>query len=329
MRRREFIGLAGAAAWPLAARAQQAGRIRRITLLMPLAEADPEAQARIAAIREGLNELGWSEGRNVELHFRWATNNPERLQAHAAELISLMPDVFVTLSTAATAAVQRATSTIPIVFLTVIDPVGSGFVASLARPGATITGVATFEPSIGSKWLGLLAEIAPGTKRVALLASNTSPTTANLLSHMIEAAASAFPALKLIRIQVRDLAEMESAVAAHGRTPDAGLIVLPEPFTSIHYKLIAALAAEHRLPAVYPYRFFAVDGGLLSYGVESVNQFRQAASYVDRILKGAKPADLPVQLPTKFELVINLKTAKALGILISPTLIARADEVIE
>jgi putative ABC transport system substrate-binding protein len=333
MNRREFITLLGAAgatgaAWPVGAWAQ-ADRVRRIALLMPLAEGDPEARARIAAIREGLIHLGWSEGRNIELHLRWATNNPEQLRAHAGELIGLLPDVIVTLSTPATAAVQRATSTIPIVFVTVIDPVASGFVASLARPGGNITGFATFEPSIGSKWLGLLAEIAPETKRVVLLASNTSPTTAGLLSHLIETAASAFPALTLIRVQVQDIAEMESAVAAHGRTPDTGLIVLPEPFTTIHYKAIAALAVQHRLPAVYPYRFFAVEGGLLSYGVESVIQFRQAAAYIDRILKREKPADLPVQLPTKFELVINLKTARALRLSVPPTLLARADEVIE
>jgi putative ABC transport system substrate-binding protein len=296
---------------------------------MPLAEADPEARARVAAIREGLSHLGWSEGTNLELHFRWATNNPEQLRANAAELIGLSPHVIVTLSTPATAVMQRATSTIPIVFVTVIDPVASGFVASLARPGANITGFATFEPSIGSKWLGLLAEIAPKTKQVVLLASNTSPITAGLLSRMIETAALAFPALKLIRVEVNDIGEMERAVAVHGGTSDTGLIVLPEPFTTIHYKSIAALAVQHRLPAVYPYRFFAVDGGLLSYGVESVIQFRQTAAYVDRILKGARAADLPVQLPTKFQLVINLKTATALGLTIPPTLLARADEVIE
>ena len=228
--------------------------------------------------------------------------------------IALRPDVLVTPSTPATADVQQATSTIPIVFVNVLDPVGSGFVASLARPGGNITGFATFEPLIGSKWLELLNEIAPGVKRVALLASNTSPTTAGLLSHMIEVAGSAFPAIKLIRVPVSGTDDMASVVAVHGHTPDTGLIVLPEPFTTIHHKLIAALAAKHRLPAVYPYRFFAVEGGLISYGVESVSQYRQAAAYIDRILKGEWPSDLPVQLPTKFELVINMKTARALGL---------------
>jgi putative ABC transport system substrate-binding protein len=330
IRRREFITLLGSAAtWPAVARAQQAGRPRRVALLIPYAEVDPGAQARVAAIQEGLNELGWSEGRNLELHFRWTTNSPERLRADAAELAGLGPDVIVAPSTIATAEARRATSTIPIVFVNVLDPIGSGFVASLARPGGNITGFATFEPSIGGKWLELLTELAPGIKRVALLATSTSMATAGLLSHTIEATASAFPALKLIRAPVQDIAEMESVIAAHGRTPDTGLIVLPEPFTTIHYKAIAALAAQHRLPAVYPYRFFAVGGGMLSYGVDLVSQYRQAAAYIDRILKGAKPADLPVQLPTKFELVVNLKAAAALGLVISPTLLARADEVIE
>ncbi len=318
-------------AWPLAAQAQRSERVRRIGMLMPYEEADPEHQARVAAIRAVLKELGWSEGRNVEYHIRWAANDAERLRASAAELVGLGPDVILAPSTIATVALRQATSTVPIVFVNVLDPIGSGFVASLARPGGNITGFATVEPSIGGKWLELLTAIAPGTKRVAVLfsAKSSSMAPAGPLSHTFDAAASVFPALTLIRAPVQDIAEMETVIAAHGRRPDAGLIVSPEPFTSIHYQAITALAARHRLPAVYPYRFFAASGGLLSYGIDLVSQYRQAGAYADRILKGAKPADLPVQLPTKFELVINLKTAKALGIEVPPGLSARADEVIE
>jgi putative tryptophan/tyrosine transport system substrate-binding protein len=333
MRRREFLTLLGgaAAAWPRAARAQQAERVRRVGVLMPYEAADPEAQARNAAIQGVLRELGWSEGRNVEYHFRWAGNDIARLRASAVELVGLRPDVILAPSTIATEALRQATSAIPIVFVNVLDPVGSGFVASLARPGGNTTGFATVEPSIGGKWLELLIAIAPATKQVAILFSAKSFTMAPAgpLTQTFDATASVFPALKLIRAPVQDSAELDSVIATHGRMPASGLIVAPEPFTSIHYQAITALAAQHHIPAVYPYRFFAASGGLLSYGIDLVTQYRQAGNYVDRILRGARPGDLPVQLPTKFELVINLKTAKALGLEVPPTLLARADEVIE
>ena len=333
MRRREFITLLGgtAAAWPLAARAQQPERMRRVGMLMPYEQADPEAQVRNAAIRDVLKELGWSEGRNVEYHFRWAGNDVARLRTSAAELVGLRPDVILAPSTIATEALQQATSAIPIVFVNVLDPVRSGFVASLARPGGNATGFATVEPSIGGKWLELLITIAPSTKQVALLFSARSFSMApgGPLTQTFDAAASVYPALKLIRAPVHDIAELDSVIAGQAQVPGHGLIVLPEPFTSIHYQAITALAARHHVAAVYPYRFFAASGGLLSYGIDLVTQYRQAGAYVDRILKGAKPADLPVQLPTKFELVINLKTAKTLGLEVPSTLLARADEVIE
>ena len=337
MRRRELIRLAGGAmvasavCRPLAAQAQRSERGRRIGMLMPYEEADPEARARVAAIRDVLKELGWSEGRNVEYHFRWAANDPGRLRASAAELVGLAPDVILSPSTIATVELRQATSTIPIVFVNVLDPVGSGFVASLARPGGNITGFATVEPSIGGKWLELLTAIAPAIKRVAILfsAKSFSMALGGPLAQTFDAASPVFPALELTRVPVQDVAEMDGAIAAQGRTPATGLIVLPEPFTSIHYQAITALAARHHLPAVYPYRFFATSGGLLSYGIDLASQYRQAGAYADRILRGAKPAELPVQLPTKFELVINLKTAKALGIDVPATLLARADETIE
>src|SRR5258708_7567151 len=327
--RRDFLlALAGgAAAWPLAAMAQQGERMRRVGMLMPYEQADPEAQARNAAIREVLKELGWSEGRNVEYHFRWAGNDAARLRTSAADLVGLRPDVILAPSTIATEALRQATSAIPIVFVNVLDPVASGFVASLARPGGNVTGFATVEPSIGGKWLELLIAIAPATKQVAILFSARSFSMAPVgpLAQTFDTAAPVFPALKLIRAPVQDIAELDSVIAAHGGMLGNGLIVAPEPFTSNHYEAITALAARYRLPAVYPYRFFAASGGLLSYGIDLVTQYRQAGTYVDRILKGAKPGDLPVQLPTKFELVINLKTAKAPGIEVPPPLLPRPD----
>jgi ABC-type uncharacterized transport system substrate-binding protein len=333
MNRRGFMSLIGAAAvgWPLAARAQQDSRVRRVGMLMPYEETDPEAQARNAAIRAFLKELGWSEGRNVEYHFRWAGNDLARLRLSAAELVALRPDVILAPSTIATEALRQATNTIPIVFVNVLDPVGSGFAASLARPGGNSTGFATVEPSIGGKWLELLVAIAPATKRVAILFSTNSVSMLpdGPLTQTFDAASPRFPALELIRAPVRDIAELDSVIAAHSREPGHGLIVAPEPFTSIHYQAITLAAARHRLPAVYPYRFFTASGGLLSYGIDLITQYRQAGAYVDRILRGAKPGDLPVQLPTKFELVINFKTAKALGLDVPAIVLARADEVIE
>jgi len=333
MRRRAFIALLGgaAASCPLMARAQRGERTRRVGMLMPFEQGDPEAQARNAAIQAVLRELGWSEGRNVDYSFRWAGNDAARLQASAAELVGLRPDVILAPSTIATEALRRATSTIPIVFVNVLDPVGSGFVASLARPGGNTTGFATVEPSIGGKWLELLIAIAPATKQVAIVfsAKSFSMAPAGPLTQTFNAAASRFPALKLLRAPVQDAAELDRVFAAQERVPGNGLIVAPEPFTSIHYQAITTLAARHQLPAVYPYRFFAASGGLLSYGIDLVTQYRQAGRYVDRILRGTRPGDLPVQLPTKFELVINLRTAKALGLEVPPTVLARADEVIE
>jgi putative ABC transport system substrate-binding protein len=302
--------------------------MRRVGMLMPYEQDDPEARARSAAIQGVLKELGWSEGRNIDYHFRWAGDDPARLRASAAELVGLRPDVILAPSTIATEALAQATSTIPIVFVNILDPVGSGFAASLPRPGGNITGFATVEPSIGGKWLELLIAIAPATKQVAILFSARSFSMApgGPLTQTFDAAASVFPALKLARAPVQDIAELDNVVAAYGQAPDNGVIVLPEPFTSIHHQAITAAVARHRLPAVYPYRFFAASGGLLSYGIDLVTQYRQAAGYVDRIVRGAKPGDLPVQLPTKFELVINLKTAKALGLDVPPTLDARRRE---
>ena len=334
VKRRELIVLLGgaAAAWPLAARAQQGDRVRRIGVLMPYAENDPISKGRMEAVRAGLKDLGWIEGRNIRIDFRWAADDAEQLRAYAAELAGLLPDVVLAPSTVAVTAMRQVTSSVPIVFVNVLDPIASGFVPSLARPGGNVTGFTTFEPSIGGKWLELLRAFTPGVQRVALLFSattNVSMVAGGAFSQTFEAAASSFANLEMIRTPVRDIAEVDGVIAAHGRVPNSGLIVLPEPFTTNHYEPIVAAAARHRLPAVYPYRFFATSGGLISYGTDLLSQHRQAASYVDRILKGEKAGDLPVQLPTKFELVINLKTAKALGIEVPPELSARADEVIE
>ena len=336
MNRRALMGLIGGAAassvsWPLPTRAQQGERLRRVGLLLPYERDNPEAERRNAAIQEALKELGWSEARNIEYHLRWAGSDPVRLRTSAAELVGLRPDLILAPSTIATEALRQATSAIPIVFVNILDPVGSGFVASLARPGGNLTGFATVEPSIGGKWLELLVAIAPATKRVAIMSSARSISMApgGPLKQTFDAAAAAFPALELVRAPVQDAAELDGVIAAQARMPASGLIVAPEPFSSIHMHAITALAARHRLPAVYPYRFFAAAGGLLAYGIDLIAQYRQAATYVDRILRGARPGDLPVQLPTKFELVINLKTARELGLDVPPTLLARADEVIE
>jgi putative tryptophan/tyrosine transport system substrate-binding protein len=331
MKRREFIGLIGGAmASPFAARAQT-GTVRKVALLLPYAEGDPQAQARVAAIKKALGDAGWTEGRNVAFHFRWATNDPERLRAHANELVKLSPDVILTPSSAATAEVQKLTGVVPVVFVNVLDPVSSGFVKSIARPGGNITGFTTVEPSIGGKWLELLTAVSPGVKRAALLFSETGVLMApgTPLAQAFEIAAPAFPALEVVRTPFHNLADLQGTIETAARIPNTGLIVCPEPFTSINYERITALAGRNRLPAVYPYRFFATSGGFISYGIDLVGQYRQAGGYVDRILKGAAPADLPVQLPTTFELVVNRKAATALGLTLSPALLARADEVIE
>jgi putative ABC transport system substrate-binding protein len=328
MKRREFITLLGgaAAAWPLAASAQQLERMRRIGVLMGTAENDPEAPQRVAAFRDALAKLGWSEGRNVAIDFRWAAGDPVRMRALAKELIGATPDIVVAESTPATAALRQESSTTPIVFFAVANPVGSGFVASLPRPGRNITGFTNFEPAMGGKWLELLKEIAPRVLRVAAIFNPR--THSGQYWQSMESAAPTF-AVELAKSPVHEAGEIERAVKALADQPYGSLIVMPDAFTLAHRDLIVALSARHRLPSIYPFRVFPRTGGLISYGNDLVEGYRNAASYVDRILKGEKPADLPVQAPTKYELVINLKTAKALGLDVPPTLLARADEVIE
>jgi putative tryptophan/tyrosine transport system substrate-binding protein len=331
MKRREFITLlGGAAAWPLAARAQQPGeRMRRIGVLMGYAESDSEAQANLAAFREGLQKLGWTEGRDIRIDTRWATPaDAESVQRFAKELVALQPDLILSHITPTTAALLQQTRTIPIIFANVSDPVGSGFVASLPRPGGNVTGFATIEGSLGGKWLELLNEIAPRVNRVAFLFNPATATYAEYYLNPFKAAAASF-AVEAIAAPVHDTSELESVVAAQAREPNGGLIVMPDAFLIDHRAEITSLAARYRLPAVYPFHFFGELGGLLSYGVDLNDNFRRAAIYADRILKGAKPSELPVQAPVKFELVINLKTAKALGLNVAPHLQQLADEVIE
>jgi putative ABC transport system substrate-binding protein len=334
LRRREFITLLGGAAtigstaFPLAARAQQPDRVRRIAVLMSIAENDPESHARVAAFRQGLQQLGWTEGRNVGIEFRWAGADSNLLAADAAELIGLTPDVIVVLAPQGLAAMQRGTRSVPIVFVQVADPVGGGFVASLAQPGGNTTGLTSFEDTISAKWLELLKEVAPRITRAAIIRNPARPSASEFLMGAIEAAAPSL-GIQLATVGVRDLAEIDRAFDALARESIGGLIVMPDPVTVVHRERIVALAAEHRLPAVYPYRYFATAGGLISYGPNSIDMWRRAAFYVDRILKGAKPADLPVQNPTKFELVINLKAAKTLGLEVPLSLLMRIDEVIE
>jgi putative tryptophan/tyrosine transport system substrate-binding protein len=328
MRRREFISLlGGATAWPLAARAQQDGRMRRVGVLMHLAADDPEGQARIAAFTQGLQELRWTIGRNVRIDYRWAAGDAERGRKYAAELVALAPDVILAAGGAVVAPLLQATRTVPIVFAQTPDPVGAGFVASLARPGGNATGFTIFEFGMGGKWLELLKEIAPRVTRAAVLRDAALAAGTGQLG-AIQSVAPSF-GVELSPIDVRDAGEIERAVTAFARSPNDGLLVTGSALATVHRDLIVALAARHRLPAVYPARYFVTDGGLFSYGPDSMDPYRQVAGYVDRILKGEKPADLPVQTPTKYELVINLKTAKALGLTVPPTLLARADEVIE
>ena len=330
MRRREFLASLGgaAAAWPLAARAKQGERVRRIGVLVASPADDAEFQARMAAFNEGLTQLGWVDGRNVHIDTRWATDNPDELRAQAAELVALAPDVIVAATgTATTAPLLHRTRTIPIVFVIVIDPVGAGFVASLARPGGNATGFLMFEYGLSGKWLELLKQIAPGVTRATVL---RDPTIASGIGQFgaLQAVAPSL-GVELSPVDVRDAPEIERAVAAFARPSNSGLIVTPSAAASHHRDLIARLAIRHRLPAVCGARHFVDAGGLISYAPDLIDQYRRAAGYVDRVLKGEKPADLPVQAPTKYELVINLKTAKALGLTVSPLLLARADEVIE
>jgi putative ABC transport system substrate-binding protein len=322
LRRREFIArLGGAAAWPLSARAQQGNRVRRIGVLMPLDENDPEAKTYVSAFAQALAGLGWPDGRNVRMDLRWGGNDTSRIQALAQELVSLQPDIILT-STA------RETRTIPIVFASLIDPPSPAALSrgSTARVG-NVTGFANLEATLGGKWLELLSEIAPGLKRVVIM-FNADVAPVSVYMPPLEGAARTLK-VEPITAPVDSDAEIETAVIALGREPGGGLVVIPDVFTFVHRAPIILASARHNVPAVYPVSFFTRDGGLLSYGVDSVDIFRRAATYVDRILRGAKPGDLPVQFPTKFEMVVNRKTAKALGLVVPPSILLRADEVIE
>jgi len=328
LKRRDFITLlGGAAAWPLAARAQQPERVRRIGWLVGLAEQDPEVQRRNAVVVAALRDLGWIIGRNLSIDYRYIVGGSQRFDEQAAELIALAPDVLLANNTPATRALQQATSRIPIVFALVLDPVASGVVTSLARPGGNATGFTNFEASMGGKWLGLLKELAPRTSKVALIFNpRTAPYVGMLRS--IEAAAPSY-AVDVGTRGVADATELERTVAAAGREPGSALVVFPDVFTTNNLERIVALAAQHALPAIYPYRYFTSVGGLLSYGIDTSDVFRRTGGYLDRLLKGESPGNLPVQAPNKFELTINLKTAKTLGLTVPLTLQATADEVIE
>jgi len=328
MKRREFITLLGgaAAAWPLAARAQ-AERVRRVGLLMGYPEGDVEGQASAAAFQRRLEELGWTEGRNVHIDTRWAGADPNKARTFAKDLVAIAPDVIVPSTNLVTAILQQETLTIPIVFVLVGDPVGSGFVATMARPGGNLTGFSVFEPAIGGKWLEIFKEIAPNISRVGFILHPETPVNIGFL----RAAEAAAPSLgvKIIALGVHNAAEIERAVTEFAADSNGGLIVAPHAVTVGNRDVIIRLAARYRLPAIYGPRHYATSGGLISYGPNPIDPFSQGASYVDRILKGAKPGDLPAQFPTKHELVVNLRTAKALALDVPPTLIARADEVIE
>jgi putative tryptophan/tyrosine transport system substrate-binding protein len=327
IRRREFVAaLGGAASWPLVARAQQGERTRHIGVLMTGAAGDAEGQARLTGFLQGLQALGWTAGRNARIDYRWAEDDASR-RKYAAELVALTPDVILASTSPSVAVLQQASRTVPIVFAAVTDPVGQGFVGSLARPGGNTTGFALYEYGISTKWLELLKEIAPGTMRVAVVRDPSLPFTSGELGAIQGAAPS-------LRVEVsplgaRDAGEIERNITEFARGLNGGLIVLGSPLTLAHHDLIITLADRHRLPSIYTTRYFVADGGLMSYGPDRVDLYHRAAGYVDRILKGEKPADLPVQAPTKYELVINMKTAKALGLEVPPTLLARADEVIE
>jgi putative ABC transport system substrate-binding protein len=328
MKRRKFIALLGCAvtSWPLAAQAQPAGRVRRVGMLLSGSADDREMQARVAAVRQGLQALGWIEGQNLHLDIRWA-GSTERMTSFAVELAGLNPEVMIAAATTALSALQRATRTIPIVFVQVSDPVAAGFVASLARPGGNITGFTQHEFSIGVKWLELLKQIAPRVARVMVLYDPVNPATAGYLK-LIETGASSF-GVQAAPAAVRDGTEIERAVDSFAAEPNGGLILLPGPVGANNRDRIIALAARHRLPAVYPFRYHVISGGLVSYGIDNVDLYSRSAAYVDRILRGEKPAELPVQHATKFLLVLNLKTAKALGLDPPISLLARTDEVIE
>jgi putative tryptophan/tyrosine transport system substrate-binding protein len=335
IRRRELIALLGSAAigsslsWPLAAHAQQPKRTRRIGVLMGISESDPERQSLMSAFTRTLADLGWRDGSNIRIDYRWGAGDSDRIRSLARELVELQPDLIVGHTTPAVAALRQQTRTIPIVFIQVSDPVGSGFVAGFAEPGGNITGFTNLESSMSSKLVELLKEVAPGVTRIALMFNpDTAPAGGSYFLRPVEAAASALR-VKIIPASVHNAADIDTAIAALARDPGAGLIVMPDVFVLAHREQILALAERHRVPAAYAYRLFATSGGLMSYGTDLVDLFRRAPPYIDRILKGAKPGELPVQQPIKFELVVNLKTANALGLAIPDKLIALADEVIE
>jgi putative tryptophan/tyrosine transport system substrate-binding protein len=329
MRRREFIAILGGAAacWPLGARAQQSNRPRLVGVLFAMAPGDPEAEMRVKAFETGLRELGWVEGRNMRLEYRWAPRDSSLLLSQATELVSLGPDVILATGTPVVAALRQGNPP-PVVFVQVTDPIGNGFVPNLARPGGYLTGFTSFEFTVGSKWLEALKHVAPAVQRVALIFNPDTAPFAHLFWQPVVEAAPAFD-VEPIQTPVRDAGEIKHAIETFAREVNGGLMVLPDVSTTNYRDLIIALAARHRLPAVYPFRYFAASGGLMSYGIDLADVYRRAASYVDRILKGAAPGELPVQAPSKFELVINLKTANALGLTVPPLWLGRADEVIE
>jgi putative tryptophan/tyrosine transport system substrate-binding protein len=328
MRRREFITLlGGATAWPLAARAQQAERMRRIGVLMAQTANDPEGQARIAAFVQGLQQLAWIEGRNVRIEYRWSAGNDADTRKYAAELVALTPDVILASGTSTVRPLLQATDTVPIVFVVVADPVGASFVDSLARPGGNATGFTSAEYGMSAKWLELLKQIAPGVTRTAVIRDRAS--TAGIGQFAVIQSVAPSVGVEVIPMNLHDAGEIEPALATFARSGNGGLVVLTSALAATHRGLIISLSAGHKLPAVYFARFFVTAGGLMSYGPNYPDQYRRAAGYVHRILKGEKPADLPVEAPTKYELVINLKTAKGLGLTVPPSLLARADEVIE
>ncbi len=330
MKRREFITLLGgaAAAWPLAVRAQEPERIRRVGVLMAYAEDNPEGKPRIAAFAQALQDLGWTDGRNIRIEYRWSAGDPERTRRYAAELVELAPDVILAGNTSTVGPLQQATRTVPIVFAGVVDPVGAGFVDSLSQPGGNTTGFTQFEYSMSGKWLELLKEIAPSVTRAAVLRVREVSVSETGEFAAIQAVAPS-RGVEISPLGLGDATEIERSIAAFARFPNGGLIVSTGALAVRHRQLITTLAIRHRLPAVYPYSFFVTIGGLISYGPNRVDPFRRAAAYVSRILKGEKPGDLPVQAPTKYELAVNLKTAKALGLTVPPSVLARADEVIE
>jgi len=329
MRRREFMAaLGGAAAWPIAARAQQPAQMRRIGLLMLITESDPQARADRDALELGLHALGWMVEQNIHLEYRWTGGDQNLLRKYAVELVGMSPDVLMTEGTPPLAAALKATKSVPIIFVNASDPVGQGFVASLARPGGNTTGFTLFEFSMGTKWVEILRELAPAVKHIGFFFNPVVAPYSNLFFRPVQAAAETFK-IDANLIPVEEDAGIERSLATLAQQPDSGLIVLHDSFTIGHRDFLIAQVARHRIPAVYPLRLYAQSGGLISYGVDLADPWRQAATYIDRVLKGANPGELPVQQPTKFELVINLKTAKALGLTVPQTLLLSADEVIE